>query len=64
MPIEILHSRHTPLSMTLITSDVYNLLAFKIHYKLFSTSVEASVHVLSTFFLIFGNSFNIMNNFW
>ena len=63
MPTEIFHSRHTPRSMTSYTFDAYNLLAFKIYYKLFSTSVEASI-CLKLFFLMFGNSFNLINNFW
>ena len=53
MPTEIFHSRHRPLSMTLNTFDVYNLLAFKIYYELFSTSVEASIYVLRSFFFNF-----------
>ena len=43
MPTEIFHSRHTPRSKTLNTFDVYYLLAFKIYYDLFSTSVGASL---------------------
>ena len=48
--IEIFHSRHKPRSMTLNTFDEYNLIAFKIYYKLFSISVEASICLTLFFF--------------
>ena len=50
MPIEIFPSRHKPRSMTLNAFDEYNLIAFKIYYKLFSIGVEASV-CLTLFFV-------------
>ena len=59
MPIEIFPSCHKPRSMTLNTFDEYNLIAFKIYYKLFSISVEASVCLTLFFFLSFRNSFNL-----
>ena len=48
MPTKIFYSRGTPRLVTFNTFNVCNLLAFKIYYELFSTSVEA---VLRCFFL-------------